>query len=248
MRSKAPMSHAGPCGRVVPRWSVAGQGALVALSRAGLVWPSARVSVCPPLFPNCAQLRVGVLDVAGGRETAVRPALEVRAGRRERGRARNAAVEALSGRLVGGQDRAAECGGGGHLLIRGLALDVHAAASVRRDVVGDRRVLERQLTLVVLDAAAVALGVGRGVAQRGVGVNRAVHDREARGVVLDAAAVIRRLVARDRGARDRHLAVLAGMDAAAVAVEQSHQEVRGPVPLMVLSTTVRAVSVLAPSM
>src|SRR5581483_9181610 len=48
--SNAPMSHAGPCGRVTPRWSVAGQPAPVAgtASMAGLSGSSARVRVGPP--------------------------------------------------------------------------------------------------------------------------------------------------------------------------------------------------------
>jgi hypothetical protein len=47
--SNAPASQAGPCGRAVPRWSVAGQPGPVPVSSAALPASSAIVSVWPPL-------------------------------------------------------------------------------------------------------------------------------------------------------------------------------------------------------
>src|SRR5438132_73324 len=44
------MSHAAPCGRGAPRWSVAGQPTFVPASIAGLPGKSACVGVGPPLF------------------------------------------------------------------------------------------------------------------------------------------------------------------------------------------------------
>ena len=49
--SNAPISQAGPCGRVTPRWSVAGGGQSgLPVSIAGLPSKSAWVKVGPPLF------------------------------------------------------------------------------------------------------------------------------------------------------------------------------------------------------
>src|SRR5579859_694829 len=51
-RSTAPTSHAAPCGRVTPRWSLAGQPELVPWSTAGLPSTGRCVSVGPPLAPS----------------------------------------------------------------------------------------------------------------------------------------------------------------------------------------------------
>src|SRR4029453_8771707 len=57
LASYEPESQAEPAGRGEPRWSAAGGGQpLVTRSRAGLLPPSARVCVGPPLFasgPSC---------------------------------------------------------------------------------------------------------------------------------------------------------------------------------------------------
>ena len=51
--SNAPMSHAAPCGRLTPRWSVEAQGLLTPpVSRAELPAPMGRVWVKPPLFAS----------------------------------------------------------------------------------------------------------------------------------------------------------------------------------------------------
>ena len=60
--SKAPMSHAAPCGRLTPRWSVAGGGIRRSRHRSLGSAPSACVCVGPPLF-------------ASGPSSALRPLL-----------------------------------------------------------------------------------------------------------------------------------------------------------------------------
>src|SRR5215207_2376869 len=54
--SYAPISQAAPCGRVTPRWSVAGQPVFVPVSMAGE--PASRAWVCvkPPLFASVPRL------------------------------------------------------------------------------------------------------------------------------------------------------------------------------------------------
>src|SRR5579862_6892454 len=52
LASYAPRSQLGPCGRVTPRWSVAGHCVSSAVSMAGLPASSTRVSVGPPLFAS----------------------------------------------------------------------------------------------------------------------------------------------------------------------------------------------------
>ncbi len=52
LNSYAPMSQTPPLGRATPRWSVAGQVALLAVLIAGLPASRAWVSVAPPLLAN----------------------------------------------------------------------------------------------------------------------------------------------------------------------------------------------------
>lgn len=61
--SKAPMSQPEPCGREMPRWSVAGGGQPTAASMAGLPEPSAWVCMGPPLSASAWRraARVGIV-------------------------------------------------------------------------------------------------------------------------------------------------------------------------------------------
>src|SRR5262249_59524858 len=92
--SKAPTSHAGPGGRVMPRWSTpftgaAAQPVLVPASIAGLPASNARFSVEPPLNfgevsksgfaaapPQLVSVEIDVVKLAGGNAQLVRPAME----------------------------------------------------------------------------------------------------------------------------------------------------------------------------
>src|SRR4051794_11068053 len=69
--SNAPMSQRTPCGRVMPRWSVAGGGQLLAvtLSIARLPVSSAWVAVNPPLFCKGPSMGLALLRSPGWEKT-----------------------------------------------------------------------------------------------------------------------------------------------------------------------------------